>query len=308
VYDYCVFGLDVRSELQCPELLPASFSVPDVDITFGAVPDTLDNSVFIRPHFELSKRSVLLRVPEVGRFLIEQGCRIRIQPETGVEQRTIRLFLLGSCLGAVLHQRGITPLHGSAISQAGCAVLICGQSGAGKSTTAAALASRGYSILTDDVSALTIQDQNVVLSPGYPQLKLWRNSMEHFQLPSRDYQQIRPTIAKHAVPVRADFESEPRPVLAMFWLNKQAISSPRLRELKGFARLRAVQANVYRKKYSNCRQRNFSQCAELSRRLAIFELTRPESDNTIEAVADIIEASLTTNFSQERFLPVLYRN
>ena len=292
MHSHRAFGLNLHSELHCPELSQAFFSAADVEVRFEAVPTTLEHRMTSRRGVDVGAASVLLRVPEVGRFLIQDGCSIHIQPAAGVEPRTLRLFLLGSCLGAILHQRGITPLHGSAVSHGSGAIVICGRSGIGKSTLAAALACRGYSILTDDVSALSIDGQDVMLAPGYPQLKLWLNSMEHFQLACRDHDRVRPDVAKHAVRTAGDFESTPKPVRTLLWLDQQAIATPRLQALTGIARFHAIRKNIYRKKYNAvaCGQRYFSQCQQLASRLAVFELARPATGNSIEAVADLVEA------------------
>ncbi len=55
----------------------------------------------------------------------------------------VRLFLLGSVMGAVLHYRGVTPLHGNGFVHEGGAVLVLGNMGVGKSTLAAALVKKG---------------------------------------------------------------------------------------------------------------------------------------------------------------------
>src|SRR5271156_6758875 len=49
--------------------------------------------------------------------------------------------------------------------------------GAGKSTTAAAFARRGFAILSDDVSALWDCRPPFLLQPAYPQLRLWPSSV-----------------------------------------------------------------------------------------------------------------------------------
>ena len=54
-------------------------------------------------------------------------------------------------MGAILMQRKILPLHGSAIAIDGKAYAIVGDSGAGKSTLASAFLKRGYQLLSDDV-------------------------------------------------------------------------------------------------------------------------------------------------------------
>ena len=87
-------------------------------------------------------------------------------------------YLLGPVLGLLLRLRGVTCLHASAVAFGEKAVAFVGSEGAGKSTTAAALAQRGHAILSDDVVALAERNGSFFVHPGYPYLCLWPESVE----------------------------------------------------------------------------------------------------------------------------------
>ena len=87
-------------------------------------------------------------------------------------------YLLGPILGRLLRLRGTTCLHASAVAFGENAVAFVGSEGAGKSTTAAALALRGHAILSDDVVALAQRDGSFFVHPAYPYLCLWPESVE----------------------------------------------------------------------------------------------------------------------------------
>src|SRR6185436_17962029 len=63
----------------------------------------------------------------------------------------VGFHLVRSVTGAVLQQRGLLPLHASALLLGAGAIALLGPSRAGKSTLAAALARRGHPVLADDV-------------------------------------------------------------------------------------------------------------------------------------------------------------
>lgn len=86
-------------------------------------------------------------------------------------------YLLGPSLGFVLRLRGVTCLHASAIAIDGQAVALVGAAGAGKSTTAAAFAQLGYSVLSDDVVALADRNNMFDVQPAYPRVRLWPESV-----------------------------------------------------------------------------------------------------------------------------------
>ena len=79
------------------------------------------------------------------------------------DEDVIRLYILGTCMGAILMQRKILPLHGSAIEIDGKAYAIVGDSGAGKSTLASAFLKQGYQLVSDDVIAVSLSQENLFL-------------------------------------------------------------------------------------------------------------------------------------------------
>ena len=86
-------------------------------------------------------------------------------------------YLLGPVLGVLLRLRGTTCLHASAVAIDGQAVAFAGTEGAGKSTTAAAFARVGHSVLSDDVVALKENESGFVVAPAYPHICLWPDSV-----------------------------------------------------------------------------------------------------------------------------------
>jgi hypothetical protein len=175
-YDYRVFGLRVRSSVELPELLPArDAAAPDVVIELGPVTES--------PQTQSGLTNVggalILVVPNVARYRIRAGVSITIAPCEGVPERNLRLFLLGSAFGALLHQRGLLPLHANAIEIDGKAVAYMGEPGAGKSTLAAWFHDRGHRIIADDVCVVGFDDAGkAVAKPGLPRLRLWREALE----------------------------------------------------------------------------------------------------------------------------------
>ncbi|MGB9242014.1 MAG: hypothetical protein WCC03_01590 [Candidatus Acidiferrales bacterium] len=87
-------------------------------------------------------------------------------------------YILGPVLGLLLRFRGITCLHASAVAIGGSVIAFVGSEGAGKSTTAAAFTRTGFAAVSDDVVALVERDGDFFVSPSYPHLCLWPESVE----------------------------------------------------------------------------------------------------------------------------------
>ena len=162
---YSAFGLTVRSELSLAGLRPAT-GAPDVVVRRGPVPAP-DGF----PASGISHRAE----PDADRLAWLDRARLRITASEitvdSADEAFARQCVVGPGLGVLLHRRGVLVLHGAAIKAGGRAVVLLGDKGAGKSTTAAALLARGHRLLADDLVALT-PDLSTVL-PGPTQMKLW---------------------------------------------------------------------------------------------------------------------------------------
>ncbi len=169
----------------------------DVVIRQGEVPESLEGEGAEGGAYQIRKNRVLIKVPEGPRYLIEDGRSIRYAYTAGNSDKEVALFLLGSAWGALCYQRGLIPLHASAIAIDGQVHAFTGYSGAGKSTLAAALAARGREFFTDDVLILDPAqlDPEPLCFTGQKDLKLWQDA-------------IKLTGAERGAPVRSaeDFE------------------------------------------------------------------------------------------------------
>src|SRR5689334_10832799 len=106
-FEYNVFGLQVRSEIPLPGLLPGASGEPgDVTVRVGRISEDQR-----RPGLYRTGGALLLVVPDVARFLIAEGREITVEPAADAPESNVRLYLMGSAFGALIHQRGLLPLH-----------------------------------------------------------------------------------------------------------------------------------------------------------------------------------------------------
>src|SRR5581483_11578484 len=143
-YKFRVFGLVISSCIFCPELLPGTGDV-DATVAYGSVPEPVEKPRNPEMWHDGKPGQLICHVAGVARVLVRNGNEIIIDRAPNSTDEDIRLFLLGSALGAMLHQRGVVVLHGSIIkiTNDSC-ILFVGHSGMGKSTLAAVLNRRGY--------------------------------------------------------------------------------------------------------------------------------------------------------------------
>jgi hypothetical protein len=155
---YKAFGLLISSDIFFSELLGMNQQVGmiDVEIIKNDMAKYKGELEGIPNKYVVLDNDVMFYIPNNAYYSIQEGKTIMVSPEPDADEDLIRLYILGTCLGALLMQRGIYPLHGSALAIHGKAYAIIGESGAGKSTLASALISQGYPILSDDVIAISL--------------------------------------------------------------------------------------------------------------------------------------------------------
>lgn len=146
----------------------------DATIVQAQVPEALSNADSAGLAWQRCGDRVLI-VPPCGiRFLVEGGEAIRYQMADGAGAADLRLFLLGTAWPVLAMQRGLLPIHASAVAHGASVHAFMGVTAAGKSTLAAALSARGHAFFADDVVILDPQRfDGDVACYRYEDLKLW---------------------------------------------------------------------------------------------------------------------------------------
>ena len=210
---FSAYNLIIESELTLPELLPClNACLPDVHILIGSVSD---DGQQLGPFLWVATDTLWLQIPHIARFLISKGNEIVIDPEPGIDEDSLRVFLLGSAIGALLFQRGYLVLHGNAIRIGDLCMVCVGYSGAGKSTLAAGFMQRGHAVLADDVVPV---DSLCRALPGFPRIKLWQDVADKLAINTADLRRIRPNTEKFNYPLGQLFTDQPLPIRWVYLL------------------------------------------------------------------------------------------
>ena len=141
---YHAFGLNIASSIPFLDM-PKTEGIPDVVITYGKTPEALSDPNVSGVRYQAGPGKFFLQVDNVARYYAANGDNILIERESGAADEEVLLFLMGSAMGAILHQRNIQPLHGSAIKVDHEGVIFVGPSSIGKSTLAGGFQKRRVS-------------------------------------------------------------------------------------------------------------------------------------------------------------------
>ena len=197
-FTYSVFGLAVRSNASIPGLTPMRVSEghPHVELYLGCCPEFLNatssESVAYTSSYTGPTGTPALQIWRNGQtglfhlvyfdgiefWMDRHGTELWASWPSDSSVEEAATYLLGPVLGLLLRFRGVTCLHASAIAIDDSVIAFVGSEGAGKSTTAAAFACAGYAVVSDDVVALAEREGGFFVSPAYPYVCLWPESVK----------------------------------------------------------------------------------------------------------------------------------
>jgi hypothetical protein len=300
-YLFRAYRLLIAASVPIPEMTAdesSPDSTPDVLIAAGDFPDEIPNPLSSSAVHQVSAQALLLRVAGVGRYLVREGREILFDPDPAATPHDVRVFLLGTCLGALLHQRGFLVLHASGIATERGSVLFAGASGAGKSTLLGDLLRRGYKMIVDDVCAVRFDEAGVpIVVPSYPRTRLWADAAERFAIDTSNLPRTRPSWNKFERQVTDQFSDREVKLTHVFDLagpfDGTEFSIERLGSIDAFSTLLA---NTYRGILldgMDLRASHFTLASRAARAVDVIRVRRPAASSGVAELADLILAYLS---------------
>ncbi len=290
-YRYRIYGLNLESELVCPGFASVPEAKPDVFVSLGSVPDSLEYVKASGFKFQANSEYVLTKGSR-AKMLVSKGNHTTIQPREGTHNDVIRSLFMAWGLGALLHQRNIFPLHGSVISLGNECVAFCAPSGTGKSSLAALFVKRGYTLLDDNIAALGLIDGTYSVYPGVPAIKLPRDLLEKSGDSFASLGVFQPFLDKSVVVVRRNFPEHPQPLKKVYVLTRSGQPGFALSPLNGTARLDALIKNTFCPQFLRGMSKlpqHFRTVLSLANTLPMVGVQLPDWPTPYTDVADVLE-------------------
>jgi len=300
VFSYFAYGLGIKSALPLPEFL-ATDAECDVTIhlDFDCKPiDYVPIEVAEKPaYIKITSEEAIIFVKEVGVFLVHGGHEVVVIPAPEVDDRLIRLYIVGTVMAILLYQRGLLVLHASVVDINGGAVAFLGKSGAGKSSTAAALHARGHKIIADDVAAINLGTSPATVLPGFPQIKLSTEAAVSLGYDTESLLLLHPLEEKRGYRIKQGFSQAPLLLKRIYVLAEDAaldIEPIRPQE----AVIELVRHSRPTTLFHSGGAPHFLQCARLAKELTIYRLKRPRSLSLLPDLAKFVEEHVASDLQQ----------
>jgi hypothetical protein len=204
----------------------------------------------------------------------------------------------GIGVALALHLQGVPLLHACVVETDGAAIALLGDGGAGKSTTAAAFVRSGLALLSDDLAALALSRDAVLVHPGYAHLRLFADTARvlgwdptmHPRLPA-----ALEGIDKRCIELdeaQGTFCARSLPLRAIYLLKRRVATAdrPRIEALPPLAALPLLMRNVFLRHYLDRPRlaQAWRDCALLAERVPVRTVAAPDSLATVAGLADAL--------------------
>jgi hypothetical protein len=293
---YLIGGITLVSEIALPELplIQQQSATPHpVQLRLGAVAGHLPGAVELDPDCFATPTQYLLNIHGVARYLVTAGREIVVDLAAAALALDVRGYLLGSIFVVLCQQRGLLPLHASAIAGKSGVVAFLGNSGQGKSTLAAHHAQRGFRVLADDVCLIDATEPNAAMViHTAPWLKLWRNSLENLGREVEGLDRVFSEDDKYRMPLAPILTSEP--ISKVVFLEAHDISSVTTR-IEEVPRVQAIPLlmNLTHHSYlldsTGQQEQNFLRCSRVLSQARAYRLLRPWGLMYLGSTVDALE-------------------
>jgi hypothetical protein len=287
---YTAYGLTIGSELPLPELLEAA-APPQVQIRLGRVSATPPPEQGPFGWTRVAHGAIVIHWNQAATFEVRDGCEIVVDPLPGVADEVLRVYLLGSALGALLQQRGWLTLHASSVAIGGRAVAFLASSGWGKSTLAAALHAQGHALIADDVTAVQVDGEEPIVYPGFPQFKLWPDAVAALGDAAERLPRLYAGVEKRRHRVAAGFAHNPLPLHRVYVLADG--SAPAIEPLSPRQAFLELMRHSYSARVlagaTMTMAEHFARCSRLAGQVAISRLRRPQDLSLLPELARRVE-------------------
>lgn len=287
-------GIAFESDLELPGIPVSAVRLPQVHVRLGSIPSSDEIQLTAENWYHAVPGRLQFLVPDVGRFLVSNGTDILVDPATCASESDVRLFLLGSAFGALLHQRGVLPLHASTVRVGNHYAAFLGNSGDGKSTQAAVLHQAGYSHAGDDICPVTPDGDDAACADlGFTRMKLWEDTIRFLQIDQRGLQRSDFDRNKYDVPTCRLAGRERRPLSAVYVLEYiEDGEQPGIERVTGQSCLPLLLQHTYRYCFVeplDVTERHFCLCLDVARTVPIFRLRRRPGTEYLDETTDMLK-------------------
>lgn len=287
MFFYKVYGVTVESDLFFPQLVVCE-DTTRCDVTIRSVGFSE----------EIEEKSVRIKY-EFGHeysWLCNTTCQLQVYDGKRItyaltgkgNSEWLQTYILGYGMSMLALQRDMLPIHCSVVADEKGAVLIAGESGAGKSTATTAFLKAGYTLMADDMAWADGEK----VYPAFPYQKLCRDVVEREGYDMDELIYIDEQKDKFLARYRGEFSTEGRLMKGFILLHLTSKKKVTVQEVNGVDRLHVYVGNLFLRKLMTSEQKYAPYIGQIGLKMAskvpLLCIGRPAEGNTTKEV--VVEA------------------
>jgi hypothetical protein len=171
-------------------------------------------------------------------------------------------------------------MHGSCFVYNNKGVMLCGDSGAGKSSLTAAFILDGHAFLTDDVTPILISKNRPFIWTKSDRIKLWEDSLKQLNQNKAGLHKIDPETEKFYYPLKS-YKDSTFMLHHIFLIEIYEKPTIVFQDIIGAEKVTVLRNEIYRLEYLQGMPENelfyFKKLVEISKNIKITKLFRPKT-------------------------------
>ena len=287
---YRAYGLNIESDIDLPQLLMTDELTVDLKIIKGEMPYFIIEKTKGYEYLINNREYAYIKLDDTGEFYIENGNKIIINVFEGAEELHIQSRILGMIMGYVFYQRKILSFHGGAVLINNKAVIISGDSGAGKSSLITKLLEdNAVKFMADDTVRIT-EEEGYKIYSSFPQQKLCEDTAENFGYNKESMILLNEERRKYALNRKEDFNDN-KADLKLIAVIEPYDGEFLVEELKGMDKVNVILKNLYPTYIYDVigmPPEEFKNCLNLANKVNIIRIKRPYGVDLLKRMEDVI--------------------
>ncbi|MEN8226331.1 MAG: hypothetical protein ABFS05_13325 [Bacteroidota bacterium] len=219
------------------------FPIENVQIRLSDKKLLVEDPLYQEDYIRVSPEEISIDIEGVACFHMSRGEQISITPYPRAGKEDIRAQLEKWGVMSILHQRQILNFHASSFSLDNDGIMICGDTGAGKSSLTAAFSFGKGNFLNDDITAIHFSKKQAMIVKYEKNISIFPETLRQLQTESND--QFTDMSGDHKYSIETSGKAKKHtPLKHIFHLQVQDVGQPVFKELTGHEKFSLLRGNI----------------------------------------------------------------
>lgn len=309
MYKYKIYGIIFESDIELPEC-EGGFDAekPEAFIKQSDLSNLIDdvNSIINSgnakrgPNGELPTRyvkwengSLLACVLGIGCFRVSGAKLIEYHPISPAGEALFHQWMLAFAITVILIQRYEVVLHGAGLLVPGTddAIVVCGESGAGKSTISDALLNKGLLFVSDDSIRLSMIDGEAKVIGSYMQRRLCTDVVDNGDYDKSELSLYSEgTVKKYMKIMEGQYYGNvPHKLKDIFVLYKYDGDEVKILEVTGADKVKEIMSQLYKVSvYAGLDNKTaiYMKAISIASKIRVYRVYRPNEGMTVDEITN----------------------